>query len=269
MRHGRRGIPYVPPACLCGSGSVVYGRQGMVPPLGSRDPREEDAPCDGGPRRRRLRGPRPPAGRERPRPQGRRRCTSAGIEVERVVPVAPRGAGAAPQPVAATAEHVHRHLGAAAGRVQPRGAAVPEHDPLAVLDDPVADVAVGAERVDVERQQAAGPRLAPIARSAAVTSSAVGRWLSASSRHVTRSKRAERRQRRTCRRRTPGRARPSLAAATAAMPGEPSQPTASYPRSSSASRLLPVPHATSSARRPRRPCSRASRSIARSQRPYS
>ena len=72
---------------------------------------------------------------------------------KRVVPVAPGGARAPPQAVGAAAQHVHGDLGAAAGLAQAGGAAVPEHDPPAVLDDPIADVAVGRQRVDVERQQ--------------------------------------------------------------------------------------------------------------------
>ena len=76
---------------------------------------------------------------------------------------------------------------------------MPQHDLVAVLNDPVADVAVRAERVDVERQQ-------PAVREVPTPQRGHHRrrcrqWFSASSRHVTRSN-SPTTPARTCRPRT-------------------------------------------------------------------
>ena len=64
-------------------------------------------------------------------------------------------------------------------------------------------------------------------------------------------------------------ARPSaFRRAEATISGEMSHAVTSKPRSSSGMKLLPVPHPTSSRRRPARPCRTASHSIAASQGPY-
>jgi hypothetical protein len=53
---------------------------------------------------------------------------------------------------------------------------------------------------------------------------------------------------------------PAFAAASSAIAGARSQAVTSYPRSSIATKLSPVPHATSSRRLPRRPADRAASS---------
>ena len=187
---------------------------GLARPCGSF-PIASDAqgrpPCGGGPRRLRARA-RPPLRWPRTRrSQARARRTSAGIEAERVVPVAPRGARAATGRRCAGCSTSIATSARPPGSLEARRAAVPQHDPLAVLDDPVADVAVGGQRVDVERQQPVRREVrAHRPQRALHVVRRYGRWLSASSRQVTRSKRPYDAAARTCRRRGSPRAPASL-----------------------------------------------------------